>query len=323
MTRWLSSTWVAVAVLCTALVGGSAHAEGTKPLGEKMGERISRGIVEESLESLDKQENRERLGRIVGSPQMQAAMHDLTAAIVLGVVDGVRKSGVTNQKLDMARSMSEGLNKHITPAMGKLTHRLVDSAMTAALADKHIGQVEKLGERTTHAVLAGVASGLRDEVGPALAATLDKDIGPAVARMLERDILPAVGRGLDTPEMQSAVANLTHSVATQLVSGTSDAMAAEQAENQRNGKESGLQVLGGNIAIGYAVAVFVAFALGTALVVLTVVLVRSTRRQRKQAEESKRREDMLMQLLDGLEADHPELRTDKHRLVREQLHTEE
>jgi hypothetical protein len=312
------------AFLAASFASGSALAEKPKSAGEKIGERISRGIVQESLETLDKEENRERLGRIMNSPQMRTAMHDLTESIVLGVVHGISKSRV--EKMiggDSSKSFTKVMNDSVTPAVGKLTYRVVDAAVSASLQDKHIAQIEKLAEGTTHAVLAGAASGLRDEMAPALATALDKDIGPAVATMIERDIMPAVGRGLDSPEMQSAVANLTRSVATELVSGTDDAMEVEKAKDERDGKESGLKVFGTSVAVGYAIALFVAFALGTALVVLTVLMVRNTRRTRHQHEEAKRREETLLHLLDSIEADHPELRTDMHRLVREQLNTEQ
>ena len=68
--------------------------------------------------------------------------------------------------------------------------------------------------------------------------------------MIERDIMPAVGRGLDSPEMQSGVANLTHAIATELVSGTDDAMEAARQEDEAQGKESGLRVFGDRIALG-------------------------------------------------------------------------
>jgi hypothetical protein len=296
-----------------------------KPLAEKVGERISRGVVEESLEALDKQENRARLGRIIGSQQMQNAMHDLTSSIVRGVFDGVRsaqKKGGLMGDTDIAKSVGDGMNKHVGPAVGKMTYRVVDSALSAALDDKHIAQMEKAGQGATKAVVAGLADGLEHDLGPALAATLDKDIGPAVARMLERDVLPAVGRGLDSPEMQSAVANLTRSVATELVAGTSEQMDAEAAKNKANGEESGFALFGGRMALGYAIAVFVAFAFGTLLVVLTVMLVRSNRRQRKQDAEARRREAALMSLLDSIETDNPTAKTDVQRLIREQLHQE-
>jgi hypothetical protein len=318
------AAWVLGACVGSTAFAGSALADKPKTISEKVGERVTRGVLDESLETLDRKENRERLGRIMNSPQIRTAMHDITESIVLGVVHGMRKGmnegGGSN--IDIAKSMGDGMNRHITPAVAKLTTRLVDSALTATLADKHIAQIEKMAQGSTHAVLSGLASGMRDEMGPALAVTLERDLGPAIAVMLERDILPAVGRGLDTPEMQAAVANLTRSVATELVSGTTDAMQAESEEKKANGEESGLNVFGSRVAIGYAVALFVAFAFGTMLVVLTVLLVRSNRRQRKQYEEAKQRESTLMHLLDSIEADHPELRTDMHRLVREQLHTE-
>ena len=53
------------AVLGTTIAASPALADKPKTISEKVGERISRGVVEESLEALDKQENQERLGRIV------------------------------------------------------------------------------------------------------------------------------------------------------------------------------------------------------------------------------------------------------------------
>jgi large-conductance mechanosensitive channel len=310
-----------------ALLGGTlaaapALAE-TKPLGEKIGERISRGIVEESLETLDKKENQERLGRIMNSPQMRKGMHDLTASIVMGVFDGVKQAqskGLLTTP-DIAKSVGDGMNEHITPAVGKLTYRLVDSAISASLSDKSIARVEKLGEGATHAAIRGLAHGLEQDLGPALAVTIDRDLGPAVAKMIERDIMPAVGRGLNSADMQAAITRTTNSVATGLVYGTDNALEETNIAQTEDG-ESKLKVFGGRLAIGYAVALFVAFAFATMLVVLTVMLVRGNRRQRKQQSESRRREEALLHLIDSIEADHPELKTDMRRVLREQLHTE-
>jgi hypothetical protein len=301
-----------------------AWAEKPKSVGEKMGERVSRGIVQESLETLDKAENRARLGRIMNSPQMREAMHDLTSSIVIGVFDGVRQArskGLMGGDTNYAKSIGDGMNDHVGPAAARMTYRIVDSALSASLADKHVEQIEKLAEGSTHAVLKGLAAGLEQDLGPALAATLDKDVGPAVAQMIERDIMPAVGRGLNSPEMQSAINNTTNSVATGLVYGTDEALEDTNPSQTKDG-ESRLSVFGGRLALGYAIALFVAFAFGTALVVLTVFLVRSSRRQRKQAAEAKRREEALMHLIDSIETDHPELKMDTRRLLEEELHTE-
>ena len=314
---------IAGALLGATLSATPALAEKPKTIGEKMGERISRGIVEESLETLDKQENQERLGRIMNSPQMRDAMHDLTASIVVGVFDGVKaaQSKGLMGKTDIAKSVGDGMNEHITPAVGKLTYKLVDSAIGASLSDKNIARIEKLGEGATHAVIRGLAQGIEQDLGPALATTLDRDLGPAIATMIERDIMPAVGRGLNSADMQAAITRTTNSVATGLVYGTDNALEETQVATNEDG-ESKLKVFGGRLAIGYAIALFVAFAFGTMLVVLTVLLVRGNRRQRKQQSESQRREQALLHLIDSIETDHPELKTDMRRVLREQLHTE-
>jgi hypothetical protein len=322
--RTHSRRWGLAALLGAMLTSNSALADKPKTVSEKVGERISRGVVEETLTALDKEENRQKLGHIINSPQMRTAVHDLAESLVLGIVHGVRMARVEKRMgKDPTHTIGKSMDEHVTPAVGRLTYRIVDAALDASLSDEHIAGMEKLGQGVTHAVLAGVGSGLRDEVAPAVAVALDKEIGPAVAKMLERDIIPAIGRGLNTPEMQSAIANVTRGVATELVSGTSHAMDVEQAKDERQGKPSTLGLFGSGIAIGYAVSLFLAFAFGTVMIVLTVVLVRNNRRQRAQAEAAKRREETLMHLLDSVEADHPELRTDMHRLVREQLNTEE
>lgn len=317
------STWCSGALLGATLVASPALAEKPKPVSEKLGERVARGAIQESLETLDAPENRERLGRILRSPQMRAALQDLSASIVMGVFEGVREARTTGAPGHAGRSIRDGIDKQVTPAIGRMTYRIVDSALSASLADKHVAPIENLAEGVSRAVVRGVAAGLEQDLGPALARSIDEDIGPAVAVMLSRDVLPAVGRGLDTPEMQSAIANISRSIATEFVGGAGDAMDVQTEENEVQGKQSGLQMFGSKVAFGYAIALFVSFALATMLVVLTVVLLRSSRRQRKQAEAARRRETALLHLVDSLETDYPELKTDMRRLLQEQLQTEQ
>ncbi len=290
-------------------------------LSEKVSGRVARGVIDESLSALDAPENRARLGRILNSPQMRDALHDLTESIVKGVFDGMAdgmgKSGIGD--IDVAASIGKGMNEHVTPAAARLTYRLVDSALTASLSDKHIAQFEKLAQGVTHAAVAGIGSGLEHEIGPALAATLEKDLGPAIGMVIERDILPSVGRGLDSPEMKSAISNLVHSVATELVSGTDQALDVAAEKNREDGQESNLQIFGGRVAMGYAISLFVAFAFGTMLIVMTVVLVRSNRRQRRQQEATAKREAAMLALLEEMEGSESDTQTAAQRLLRDHI----
>jgi hypothetical protein len=263
-----------------------------KPV-EKIGERVSRGILQEGLETLDTPENRARLARILSSDEMRDAMRGLTRSLVLGVQDGLR-AGSKNA--------------------GRLSGRVIDSTLDAALTDEHIARLQILGESATLSATHGLATGIEQDLGPALAATLEQDVGPALAIVIERDLIPALGRALDTPEMQQVLGNVTHSVASSAIVG-----AGEGIDEETRGKESGLKVFGRSIAVGYAVTLFVAFALGTAGIVLTVVLVRNTRRMRKQSQTAAEREAALLRLIENLEAENPELKIDARRLLEEQL----
>jgi hypothetical protein len=310
-------------VLAALLAGGSRPALASPPEptdqpveddgkrkrpGEKIGERVSRGIIDEGLETLDTPENQARLARVLSSSQMQDAVRDLTASLVLGVFDGVRtgSAGVTLDG-DRSESIRRGIERRVTPAVGRMTRRLIDSALDAALTDEHIARIEILGESATHAAVRGLGRGIEEDLGPAMAATLERDVGPALAIVIERDLLPAIGRGLDTPQMHAVVANLAHSIAAEFVSGAGDAIDEEAQESEAQGKESKLKVFGNQVARGYAIALFLAFALGTMAIVLTVVLVRNSRRLRRQSKAAADREAALLHLIDNLETENPEL----------------
>jgi hypothetical protein len=238
---YLLATLLGVTLFARPVLANESDAAPRKRASEKIVERVARGAITESLETLDQEENRERIGRILGSPQLQQAMRELVASIVTGVFEGVRAGKPGTQ--GFGRSMRREIDRNITPAVARMTYQVVDSAVSASTADKHIAQIEKLGEGATRAVVRGAAVGLERDLGPAIARTMDKDIGPALAVMISRDILPAIGRGLDTPEMQSAVANLTRSVATELVGGAGDAMQAKTDQNLEEGKLRGATTL--------------------------------------------------------------------------------
>jgi hypothetical protein len=297
---------------CSRTVQASPPAESAreedKRLSEKVGERVSRGAIDETLETLDTPENHARLARILSSPQMQDAVRDLTAALVLGVLDGVR-TGSAGVTID-----GQGIERHVTPAVGRLARRMIDSALDAALSDEHIARIEILGESSTHAAVQGLARGIEQDLGPALAATLERDLGPALAIVIERDLLPAVGRGLDTPEMQGVVAHLTRSIAAEFVTGAGQAI-----DEETQGQDSGLRVFGTQVARGYAIALFVAFALGTMAIVLTVVLVRNSRRLRRQSKAAAEREAALLHIIDNIEAENPQLKADLRKVLEHQL----
>lgn len=283
-----------------------------KRAAERMGEKVSRGVVAEGLETLDQPDNRARLGRVLSSAEMQDAARELSAAFVLGAIDGLAE-GVVEQRtsatpVEFGPSMRKSIDRHLSPAMGRMVGRMVDAALATSLTDERIDRLEVLTERITHAAVRGLARGIEAELGPALATMIDEDLGPALARSIERDNLPALGRGLSTPEMQEVVVNLTRPFATEFVGGAGDAITDQTGSGTDTARS--LSVFGNSIALGYAIALFVAFAFGTMLIGLTFILIRNARRLREQSEAASQRDAALSNLIDSLEHEHPDLGTE-------------
>jgi hypothetical protein len=264
-----------------------------RTMTEKVAGRAAGGAIEETLRTLDTPENRERLPRILASPPMQAAARDITASIVGGVFDGVDRARASGQLPtmpsadDIGRSIGRSIDRDISPATGRLVHNTIDSALDAALSDENSGRIEAVVHRIGASVTTGFANAIRDEVGPALAVTL------------ERDILPAIGRGLQSPDVQAAIVKSVSSLGVGAARGT-------QAGFAEADSTSGRPSVGGTLAAGAMAAIAAAVSFAVLFIVMTVLLIRSNRRQRDLAEESRRREERFLAVLEGRADTHGE-----------------
>jgi len=256
-----------------------------RPMSEKVAGRAAEGAIDQTLESLDEPENRERLSGIIASPPMQAAVHDVTTQMVAGIFDGVdvarAKGQLPRLPSNIGRSIGRTIDRDISPAAGRLVHTAVDAAIESALSEGNSARVEALVQRVGASAASGLAVSVRDELGPALAITL------------ERDIVPAIGRGMQSPEVQAAILKTMVSLGIGSVRGT----AAGLAETDVNGKS--VPSVGGTFALGVLIASIVAGAFGVLFIVMTVLLVRSNRRQRELTEQSRKREERFIAVLEG------------------------
>jgi hypothetical protein len=284
------ASWIA---LGCASAGAETRGEPEPPndgstLTERVAGRAARGAVDDALAALDHPENRERLARIIASPPMQAAARDITANVVAGVFDGLDmardKGQLPRMPDDLGRSIGQSLDREVSPAVGRLVHRSVDATFDAALSDENAARIETFVQRIGAAMSSRLSTAVRDELGPALAATL------------EHDILPAVGRGMQSPDVQAAIVTSMASV------GVGAARGAAAGLRETNTRDGGGPSVGGTIAVGLLVAILVAVAFGILFIVMTVLLVRSNRRSRELVEQSRQREERFLAVLEGRES---------------------
>lgn len=266
--------------------------ERKRTLTEKMAGRATEGAVEQAIDTLDSPETRERVSRIIASPEMQAAARDITAAVVAGVFQGVdlarARGQVPGVPDDLGKTIGRSINRDISPAVGRLVHTTVDSAFEAALSEENTGRAEALVHRIGAGVTTGLANAVRDELGPALAVTI------------ERDILPALGRGLQHADMQAAIVKSIASLGIGAAKGTQAGLAEANVQGGPGSR------VGGTLAVGMVAVIAAAVAFGVLFIVMTVLLVRANRRQRELMEQSRRREERFLAVLEGRADTHGE-----------------
>jgi hypothetical protein len=295
MLRWSCLVVAATAVACTLL----ATPASARPLSEKVTERVVDSAIDSGLETLTQPDNLRRLGQVLSSPAVTGGVHDIAFSLVDGILDGVEGRVAFDLDFDWKR-FDDAARKHVGPAVGTVTRNAVDAALGSALSEANGVRVEAFAAHATHGLMRGLASGLRDELGPALAHVIEHDLAPAGAAALEHHLLPAVSRGIAEPGMQASIAMTMSSVARSLVRGGDAGIETAKAEANAAGEDGAMEIFGNQLSFGLSIAMLVTGGFATLLVLLVVLLVRTSRGQRRFAEEGRRREDDLRVLVERL-----------------------
>lgn len=319
MARHATSRWLALA--CTGLLWGASSTADARPVSEKVTERVVTTAIDEALASLDTPENQIHIANILGSQHMRSAITGVTGSVVGGAIDGWMDAKKRHKIAFSSRDMRRAMQRDIAPGAATITRQVVDAAISGAMSQENAERAEAFAEAATRGAIRGLAHGIEFDLGPAMARTIRGQLGPSVGAMLRENVLPSVGSGLASDEMQLGIAHTTSTIASNIVRGADHAI--DEVQDKSGDDKGGLQIFGDRVALGYMVALFFAFAFAILLVVVSVGLVRSNRRQRQIEQEGRTREQLLFDLLDGMGRDHPTIKTDMERLVREQLRNSE
>lgn len=306
MMRWSPLLLVGAAVASTLLAAPQLAC--ARPLSEKVTERVVDSAIDSGLEALTQPENQRRLGQILSSAAVTGGVHDIAFALVDGVLDSAA-GRFKLPELDLSfnwKRFDEVTRKHVGPAVGTVTRNAVDAAMSSALSEENGVRIEALAAHATHGLMRGLASGLRDELGPALAHVIENDLAPAGAAALENHVMPATSRALATPEMQTAIAMTMNTVARSLVRGGDAGIETAKAEATASGEDGTMKIFGDRISLGLGIGVAVAIGFVVLLTLLAIVIVRNARSQRRFAEDARRREDELRMLLQSMQTQRGE-----------------
>ena len=294
---------------------------------EKLVKGGVQGGLEGTLEALNDPHNKKLLRQILQDKDIKDAAHDLTEAITGGALEGLTeperqaelRSATDKFIRTVADSVGKALDEDISPAVTKTVENVVGGAIASALRPENKQLASKFIDSVTRSTITAftqsTASGMRDDLGPAmnkviaqdLGPALNKviaqDLGPAMKKMIEEDLGPAMNKVITEdlkPAMQEALGGangdmigaLSRHITKEIVLGVNDGMKELGISmNPRDG-QGGLGILG-----------WAAIFLALVALILGILLTRIILTRRSLEQERARSERMLLNVLRSIHVD--------------------
>lgn len=233
----LSLRYAAAFVLWASVaMSGCAHT-----IGAATGEVVAGAtpaVADSTLTVLEDQKLRERVAKVLTTPEIQRSISAITRGVVHGATEQI---GEDAPKL--AEQLSETLGKTLKTNMAgigagtdALTRRAVSAALDEAMSERNQAKSQSFATNLTSALVKTLAAEM-STLSPALRKAIKEDIGPVVGEVVEKQAVDLLSK----PEMKTAIAGVVREVARQSVLGTNDGI-AELAEKRK--AESGSSPLG-------------------------------------------------------------------------------
>jgi hypothetical protein len=250
--------------------------------------RAAGEAVEQPLRKMTEEDNLANLEQIMTSPEVARSTRDLGEAAATGIVAGLTGPESQRAVADMMNRSGVALRDDLGSAVSTMVRETIDETMKGLLAEEHQASVRRLasdlGEAHTAAMMRELGQGLEQEVVPAMIRSFEDQVSPALVREL-RD-----------PELREALGTVARELAHQTVMGT-NAGIAELATGERVVEASDFGLPGRRLVLGWAALVVLMVGLGVTLVTMVVLLAKGAGQRRHLEEDSRRREAMLMALV--------------------------
>ncbi|MEZ4379861.1 MAG: hypothetical protein R3A79_00830 [Nannocystaceae bacterium] len=306
-------------LVAAATLSGCAYAS------ERVIRRSTPAAIEETLGALNDPDNQEAIRALVGDADVQDAIRELAEAMTSGALDGLsdearaeRLQAISEQMVTrLIAAAGEGIRDEITPSVERLVERTVSTAIERSLGPATRRDAEALARGVVReaaaTMVASAATGLREDLGPALASVIEEDIEPALERALAERLIPALAKAMDEelrPLLKAMIAELTREAAKQVVLGVDDALVELEIVDPVERREL-IRSITGSVGRGARIAELLAWLLAAVAIILTVFLVRALLRARSLRERTERMErtfDVLVRRVRESGRDEPWIR---------------
>ena len=299
-------------VRVAGLAAGLAIPCGCASLSETIARRATPVTVGETLDALGDPANRAKVRGLLGEAAIREASRELAEGLVQGALAGLdddaRAARIAEISERFVRRLSEAASTSIrddlTPTVEHLLRASVRAAVESALAPEHrdrlAGAAAGITRQAVTTLVEVTSSGIRDDLGPAVAASITDQIAPALEEALARRLVPALVRALEA-EARPVVLGLAREGAKQVVLGVDDGFVALGfVDPEHGGRSSMWSAFNDGLDRGLRLGELLAWVLGALALILALWLLRTSRRMRALEERSRRSEGALAGLVRDL-----------------------
>lgn len=257
----LRATAVALCVVVTSMTGLAST--GCAPAIERASKNVPRSatpvVIDESIKALEDQHTRERLEKVMATPELQQTIRELASATVPGVLDGLDSDESKARIQDFSKALAAALVEELRPAM----HDAVQQALSKDVQVQLDRMVSEMASQATHSVMQTAATDVPTTLSPAMRAALAENLG--------------------APEVRNAAAATAHDVAKSALLGSREAIIQVQQAQERT--EGPVQRLARFLdRVGILLAIFSVLFIG--LVTFGMLSLRSRAIRAEQASEA-------------------------------------
>jgi hypothetical protein len=213
-------------------------------------------MIDETLRSFEDPATRERVARVLATPEMRRAIQEVTAA----AMDGA-----------LAKSSSEQVDARLDEIVGRLT-----AAFSRALLEVLRGELGGIGSpeyvAAEHRIEQDLSNAVAGATRSALRTAADEipeTVGPSVRKALVNE--------LQSPELRAALAVTVAEISRQAIGSSRDVIIEMQREAAKAGRPSVFDQLGQMVTLAWGATL----VLGAALLALLAWVLQTRRRTKR------------------------------------------
>ncbi len=282
---------LAFVLITTLPLGAIACAPSVRSASKAAVQGAAPAAADAGLTMMEDQRTRQRVADIMGTPEVQQAIQELSGGVSAGVVKGLTSDEMTAHMTKLVEQFTQAFMVGFTRSVGEVD--------LGPAADKLQARADGIAASITASVARSLAKEVPESIAPALHKAIVDDVGPAMGEVMHKDVAPGFASMMKSPDVQAAFAQTTREVARQAVLGSNEGLAELAEKKKRDEGGSPLGTIGAFFATRTWLLVLLVAAVVFAIPLIW--LLRERREATRYREEAERRTNRASALLAAIE----------------------